>query len=112
MASSGGHTAGAELRRHPRVSIRSAVRAVQDDSTYEGRIKDISVGGAAVQMEGDLDDERMVELHIEDLARVTGQVARPLEDGFAFTFDPDEIDEEPFLDDIMRLHDGMQAEDY
>ena len=100
-----------EHRRHTRIWISSKVRAVQDNTTYQGRVKDISLSGAAVEMDGELDDEHLVELHIEDLADLTGHVARTIDDGFAFTFDPDEIDEDPFLCDIMRLHDDMLTED-
>lgn len=101
-----------EHRRHARIRISSKVSAVQENETYQGRVKDISLSGAAVEMEGDLDDEHLVELHIDDLADLTGHVSRTLEDGFAFAFDdPDEIDEEPFLSDVMRLHEDMQTED-
>lgn len=109
MADTG--TGTSEHRRHARVHIERNVRATQRDITFHGRVKDISVGGAAVEMSGDLSEEEDVALHFEDLADVTGQVVRPLEDGFAFSFDPDEIDEDPFLDDIMRLHDEIQTED-
>ena len=102
---------GIENRRHPRVRVDKSVRAVQRNNSFDGRIKDLSRGGAAVQMDGVLDDESLVELHFDDMAKVTGQLARPLDDGFALAFEIDE-DEDSVLDDIIRGHGGIGTEDY
>ena len=102
---------GIENRKHRRVPIDEPVRAVQRDTSYNGRIKDVSHGGAAVQMEGVLDDESLVELHFENLAMLTGHIARPLDDGFALAFELDD-DEDAVVDDIIRNHGGIGTEDY
>ena len=102
---------GLEHRRHPRVQVDKAVRAVQRNNSFDGRLKDVSRGGAAVQMDGALDDESLVELHFDDMAMVTGSLARPLDDGFALAFEIDD-DEDSVLDDIMRGHGGIGSEDY
>lgn len=102
---------GIENRKHKRVPVDKAVRAVQRETSYNGRLKDISRGGAAVQMDGTLDDESLVELHIENMAVIAGQVARPLDDGFALAFELDD-DDDSVLDDILRGHGGIGTEDY
>ena len=104
-------TSGIENRKHRRVPIDEPVRAVQRDTSYNGRIKDVSHGGAAVQMEGVLDDESLVELHFENLAMLTGHIARPFDDGFALAFELDD-DEDAVVDDIIRNHGGIGTEDY
>jgi hypothetical protein len=100
---------GVEHRKHPRIPADRAVRAVQRNHAFTGRLKDISRGGAAVQTDASLDDESLVELHFDDMAKVTGQFVRPLDDGFALAFEAD--DEDTVLDDILRGH-GRGTEDY
>ncbi len=103
---------GSDKRRHPRVSLTKELRAVQKDRQHQGRVKDISASGAAIQLDGELDDEALVELHIQDLASVTGHVVRAIDDGFAFEFESDTLDEDPFMTDVMRLHNEIKVEDY
>ncbi len=102
---------GIENRKHKRVPIDKAVRAVQRDTSYNGRLKDISRGGAAVQMDGALDDESLVELHFENMAMISGQLARPLDDGFALAFELDD-DDDSVLDDLLRGQGGIGTEDF
>ena len=99
-------------RRHPRLPIARSVRAVQGGAEHEGSLTDISLSGAAVKMDADIDDERLVALHIADMSIVHGQVARSFDDGFAIEFADDDVDEDPFLADIMRIHGDIRTEEF
>lgn len=62
---------------------------------FEGRIDDISATGAAVTVGGGTtvsDNGLFVDMHVEGLGHVKGNIARTYEDGFAVQFDDQEMD--------------------
>ena len=100
-----------EKRRHRRVSVSKFVQARTESRQYQGSVKDISAGGAALSVDAVVEDESQVELDIEDLSPLSGIVARSYDDGFAVEFDLDEDEEDRLLTELTELHDTINLED-
>ena len=102
---------GIEKRRHPRVSVEKPVRAKAKGREHSGSVTDISVGGVAIRVEAEIDEETEVELDIENLSELSGHVRRLLDDGFAVEFELDEDDEDRLVTEIMEIHDAIRTEE-
>ena len=100
-----------EKRRHRRVAVSKSVQAKTESRQYDGSVRDISAGGAALNVEAEVEHESEVELDIEDLGPLLGTVARLYDDGFAVEFDLDEEEEERLLTELTDLHDTIRDED-
>lgn len=100
-----------EKRRHRRVNVSKSVQAKTESQQYKGSVKDISVSGAALSVEAEVEEDSQVELDIEDLSPLSGIVARSYDDGFAVEFDLDEDDEDRLLSELTELHDTIRLED-
>jgi hypothetical protein len=59
-----------DKRRHPRFPIKGRVRARTGDVEYEGRLKDVSGGGALLDLGQPFENDLFVELHLEGLGRL------------------------------------------
>lgn len=97
-----------ERRRHPRHPIRKTVRARVGEGTHLGATTDISAGGVAVDwhevLADDLDEEDYLDLDIEDVGYMSGQVTRSLDDGVAVRFmDIDEEEEERLISHLADI---------
>lgn len=100
---------GKERRRHLRHPIRKTVRARVGEGTHLGATTDISAGGAAIDwhkaLEDDLDEKSYLDLDIEDVGYLSGQVTRSLDDGVAVRFmDIDEEEEEKLISDLEDIN--------
>ncbi len=85
---------GAEQRRHVRCTVYEPCLAMVDSQEYSGAVVDMSVGGAAVRLEVQLEvqpaSDTQMQLQIDGIGRLRTRVVRPLLDGVAveFTIDP------------------------
>jgi hypothetical protein len=96
-------TAG-DLRRHRRLPLSLAGRFMRADrSEYTCRLKNISVGGAAVITSNVPEIGERVVAYFDHLGGLEGAVARITSDGFAFVFKVSEHKREKLAAQIMWL---------
>ncbi len=103
--------AGTERRRHERFDIERRVRAIGEDGVYEGTLKDVSAGGAAVLVGKTLAEAAEVELEIEDVGRFAGRVMRLDDDLTSVAFDLDEGEQDELIAGIMQIQSGISRDD-
>ena len=102
-----------EKRRLTRFPVARTVRTRAAEREHEGRIKDISGSGAAIEPAAQFAAGEEVEVEIEDLGVFPGQVSRtPDDDLFAVSFDIDEAGEDELVDELTRIHDGIDGEEF
>jgi PilZ domain len=78
---------GGDLRKHRRLPLSLAGRFMRADrSEYTCRLKNVSVGGAAVITADTPDVGERIVAYFDHLGGVEGVVARITQDGFAFVF--------------------------
>ncbi len=84
---------GAEQRRHVRCTVYEPCIAMVDSHEYSGAVVDMSVGGAAVRLEVQLEvqpaRDTPMQLQIDGIGRLRTRVVRPLLDGVAVEFNID-----------------------
>ena len=100
-----------DRRQHPRYEVSKKARTRSNGETHDGRIKDISAGGAAIRTEAKWEKDRVVEVDIEDMEPLEGTVARSLDDGIAVEFDLDEDDEERLLAEMSEILDSIRTDE-
>lgn len=101
----------AERRRHPRVSLSKPARAKSGDEERDALVRDISAGGAALEVEVDWENGDYAEINIDDLSPLGGYVTRTFDDGVAVEFDLDEEEEDRLLAEVMEIHNSLNSED-
>lgn len=101
----------ADKRRHQRVNVAKTVRAKSGEDERQGLVRDISAGGAALEIEADWEDGDYAEVDIDDLMSVSGHVTRTFDDGFAIEFDLDEDEEDRLLSEVMEMHNNTSMEE-
>ncbi len=98
---------GAEQRRHVRCTVYEPCLAVIDSHEYSGAVVDMSVGGAAVRLEVQLEVHPApgtpIQLQIDGIGRLRTQVVRPLLDGVAVEFTIDPRKEDHLLAALKRV---------
>lgn len=67
---------GRERRKHPRYEIRKSVQVHAQDQVHEGTLRDVSVGGAAVELRAQLAEKSQVRMEIEELGEYPATVVR------------------------------------
>ncbi len=72
-----------EQRRWTRYSSNNQVRYTANGKSRNGRLRDISAGGAAFDLEGPDDDEDRGLLAVDELGAYETQLIRDMNDGFA-----------------------------
>lgn len=93
-----------DLRKHRRLPLSLAGRFMRADRTeYTCRLKNVSVGGAAVVAETTPDVGERVVAYFDHLGGIEGTVARITSDGFAFVFKVTEHKREKLAAQIMWL---------
>lgn len=103
---------GENKRRHQRYDIHKPVRAKSGNREGTGETLDISAGGAAIDVDLEVEDDEVLELDIEDVGFIASQVARPLDDGFAVRFvDLEEEDEEHLIAELEDLKASMDLDE-
>lgn len=98
-----------ERRRGKRYKVDKAVTIRDGVAKRNGRLKDISAGGAAVSAEDVdalFDEDQELELELDDFGTLAGSVVRTLDDGFAMEFDLDEEGEEQLITEITGFRVG------
>ena len=79
-----------ENRRHLRHSVNEPCTAYNEHGEYSGAVVNMSVSGAAVhldvEIDADLEPGSIVELQVKRIGKVNTRVARPLDGGFAVEF--------------------------
>ena len=84
----------AEKRRHLRRSVKQPCTAYLEDGEHIGAVVNMSVSGAAIhldiELDAELEPETIVELQVQRIGRIRTRVVRPLVGGMAveFLFDP------------------------
>ncbi len=103
-------------RRHERYPTDKRANLRDGKRHRTGTVTDISAGGLAMDLDSDMDPDGLglddpVDLDVEDMSELTGQVARTFDDGLAVQFDLDEMDESRIVDEIMNSVRGVDAGD-
>ena len=83
--------AGRERRQHDRFFVHKRIEVLTSTETFNGVLRDISVGGAAIKVWAPLYQADIVSIDINDLGEYEGQVLRSIEDEtFAVEFETNE----------------------
>ena len=93
-----------DKRRHPRYSLDGRVRARYGEVEREGRLVDVSGGGALLDIDTPLDNDLFVELHLNELGRVPGRVVRGRENEIAVKFTVDDDEERRIAKKLKRIN--------
>ncbi len=102
-----------ERRRQTRYKVDKPVTFRDGADEHHGRMTDISTGGAAVNVEDVetlFDEDQALELEVDDIGHLHGNVVRTLDDGFAMSFDHDEEGEEQLISEITGIRSGADYE--
>ncbi len=94
--------------RDQRYVYEKPVRLHADRQTFdsvlaEGTVQDVSLSGVAVSISAAVENGQFVEMHIEGLGAVRGNVARVYEGGAAIQFEDDESRERA-ADTIRKMN--------
>ncbi|MFP6710890.1 MAG: PilZ domain-containing protein [Rhodospirillales bacterium] len=114
-----------EKRQHKRVKAPNSVIAIINEEEIETTLLDVSAGGAALDLRGNIKPDDSVELMIEDVGQLSATVSRSLDDGVAVRFvdidddeeemllaDLDDDEEEMLLADLERIDLDIRTEDF
>ena len=95
-----------DRRRLPRYQLeeRVRVRSGEVEHEHEGRLKDVSGGGALLDLGVPLENDVFVELHVEGLGRLPGRVVRGRENEIAVKFTIGEEEEERIARKIEKIN--------
>ncbi len=100
---------GADRRVFTRYSMRKGVEIRDGGRRREGRLQDISGGGAAIQTDAgdELLDETLAEgrhvgIDVEDMGYYGAEVIRDLEEGYAVRFEMDDAERDELVTEIMQ----------
>ncbi len=103
-----------ENRRYARQSVRAAVTVYDGERRRKCQIRDISGSGAlltgdsALETKDDPPEEgRYIDMDIEEMSYLGGQVVRHMDDGFAVRFDLDDDECSSLADEIVSQQISM-----
>lgn len=102
-----------DRRKHKRVKVNKVATIRNGDAEHSGRIVDISSGGAAITLENaedTLENDQDLELELEEIGTLFGNVVRTLDDGFAMSFELDEDSEDRLISEITGYQNGSITE--
>ncbi len=98
---------GAEHRRHVRCTVYEPCIAMVNSHEYSGAVVDMSVGGAAVRLEVQLEVRPApgtpIQLRIDGIGRLRTRVVRSLIDGVAVEFNIDPYKEAHLLAALQQV---------
>ena len=111
------YTGKDDRRGHVRCSVYELCRVVVEGQEYEGAVFDLSMDGAAFQMDVQIEAQpevgTPVTLHIERIGRILAKVVHPLIDGIAVEFRIARDNREHLVAALERvLHDYRVLDDY
>ena len=102
---------GRERRLHDRFVIRKRVEVPTATKVYDGVLRDISVGGAAIQVRGPLYEANIITVDINDLGEFDGQALRSLdEDMVLVEFEVTEQQTIDLASKLVGIYYGVEAE--
>jgi len=91
-------------RRHPRLAIDVPVHTVGPDGAQDGRVQDISAGGAAVIVNRPMfSNDQFVTLHMEGYERLNGRIVRQFAGGYALQFAEDDESRQKLAAEIGKF---------
>ena len=100
-------TGSHDKRRHVRCTVYETCYVAVKGQRYSGTIVDMSVGGAAVQMDVHMGvqpgADTPIALHIHRIGRIPAKVMRPLVDGIAVEFRIDRDREKHLVPALKRI---------
>ena len=109
------YTGKDDRRRHVRCTIYEPCRVAVGDQEYKGTVVDMSLGGAAIQVDVHLEmqpaADTPVALHIERIGRIPAKVVRPLIDGIAVEFRIARDNREHLVATLKRVLNDYRFED-
>ena len=80
--------AGRERRQHDRFVVHKRIEVSTSTETFNGVLRDISVGGAAIKVRAPPYQADIISIDINDLGEYEGQILRSIEDEtFAVEFE-------------------------
>ena len=98
---------GAEQRNHVRCTVYEPCVARVGEDEHPGAVVDMSVGGAAVRLEVQLDvhpaPDTPIQLEIKGIGRLRTRVVRSLVDGVAVEFNIDSYKEAHLLAALRQV---------
>ena len=104
-----------EQRHHLRCTVYEPCTATVEGKEYPGAVVDMSVGGAAIRIEVQLDVQpgagTPILLFIEGIGRLRTQVVRPLLDGVAVEFGIDPLKEHQVVTALERVLSDYPVDD-
>ena len=87
-----------------RLEVEKPVKLRRGEGAYDGRLKNLSYSGAAVESVAlTFEIGQVVELESEEFGVLYGPVVRTFRDGFAITFDMDETEKTNLLDWVSTI---------
>ena len=98
---------GAEHRRHVRCTVYEPCVALIGEEEFSGAVVDMSVGGAAVRLEVQLEvhpaPDTPIQLQINGIGRLRTRVIRSMIDGVAVEFNIDPYKEAHLLTALQQV---------
>jgi len=103
-----------ENRRYERRDMRAGVTVFDGERRRQGRVKDVSGSGAMLEMGSELETMdgppevgRYIDMEIDELSYLGGQVVRHAGDDFAVRFDLDDGECQDLAEEIASFRTGM-----
>ncbi len=104
-----------DRRRHLRCTVYEPCRVEVKGREFDGAVVNMSVGGAAIQLELHLEvqlaTDTPVALFIERIGRIPAKVMHPLTDGFAVEFRIDRDQGQRLVAALKQVLDDYPLED-
>jgi len=93
----------ANRRVHKRILVSSPTKVAAGSDEYNGRILNISAGGAGIQLDVQLKDHSQIKVNIQDLGMIPATVVRKMQDGVAVKFQLSEDKEQKFVEMVEKI---------
>ncbi len=98
-------TETANRREHKRVLISKPTLVKSGEQEFNGRILNISAGGAGISLDVQLKDNTRITVNIEDVGMIPARVVRNMKDGVGVKFEISEEKEARFIQQITEIVD-------
>ena len=103
--------AGRERRQHDRFFVHKRIEVLTSTETFNGVLRDISVGGAAIKVRAPLYQADIISIDINDLGEYEGQILRSIEDEtFAVEFETNESEAVELAAKLVGIYYGAGGE--
>lgn len=95
---------GSENRReHKRIIVSKPAVVKSGEAEYNGKILNISAGGAGISLDVQLKDNSRITVNIENMGMIPARVVRSMQDGVAVKFELSEEKEQKFIEQITHI---------